>query len=153
VSLILAEKPHFISFRSPNLYSEGVAWDPSTQHFLVESLCNSTIAAMSNVGVIETLILDSSLPENVTVLGLAVDSTNHCLLTVIHTADPLPHFDALAAYDLRSGNRLFLSLLPSNDAAADTHQTANDITVDFKDNAYVTNLVENYIWKVNANGY
>jgi hypothetical protein len=105
---------------------------------------------VSDVGIIKTLISDSSLPENVTVLGLAVDFANHRLLTVIHVVDPLPHFDALDAYDLRSGNRLFLSLLPSDDAAIGTCQTVNDITVDFKGNAYVNNSAGNYIWKVNA---
>ena len=152
VSLILARKPHSINFRSPNLYPEGLAWDPSAQHFLVGSIRNRTIAAVSDAGVVETLISDSSLPENVTVLGLAVDSANHRLLAVIHAADPLPHFDALAAYDLRSGNRLFLSLLPSDDDADATRQIANDVTVDFKGNAYVTNSAGNYIWKVNADG-
>jgi hypothetical protein len=120
MSLILARKLHSISFRFPNLYLEGLAWDPYAQHFLVGSLRNRTIAAVSDVGVVETLITDSSLPKNVTVLGLAVDSANHRLLAVIHAADPLPHFDALVAYDLHSGNRLFLSLLPSDDVAVGT---------------------------------
>jgi hypothetical protein len=75
---------------------------------------------VSDVGVVETFISNSSLPENVIVLGLAMDSANHRLLTVIHTADPLPHYNALSAYDLRSGNRLFLSLLPSDNAATST---------------------------------
>lgn len=152
VSLILASKPHVINFRSPNLYPEGLAWDPSAQHFLVGSLRNRTIAAVSDAGVVETLISDSSLPENVSVLGLAVDSVNHRLLAVIHAADPLPPFDALAAYDLRSGNRIFLSLLPYDDATDGTRHTANDVAVDFKGNAYVTNSGRNYIWKVNADG-
>jgi hypothetical protein len=110
--------------RSLNLYSEGLPWDFSTQHFLVVSLRNRTIAAVSDVGVVKTLISDSSLPENVIVLGLAMDSANHRLLTVIHAMDPLPHFDALAAYDLRSGNRLFLSLLPSDDDTIGTRQNS-----------------------------
>jgi sugar lactone lactonase YvrE len=152
VPLILAGKPHAISFRSPNLYPEGLAWDPSAQHFLAGSIRQRKVAAVSDAGVVETLISDSSLPENVSVLGLAVDSANRRLLAVIHAADPLPHFNALAAYDLRSGNRIFLSLLPSDDATASTRQIANDVTVDFRGNAYVTNAAGNYIWKVNADG-
>jgi DNA-binding beta-propeller fold protein YncE len=136
----------------PNLYPKGLALDPSAQHFLVGSLRNRTITVVSDVGVIKTLISNSSLPENVTVLGLALDSTNHSLLAIIHAADPLPHFDAFVPYDLRLGNHLFLSLLPSDDAPVGTHQTANDVTVDFKGNAYITNSAGNYIWKVNADG-
>ncbi|KAB1208195.1 hypothetical protein CJ030_MR7G012948 [Morella rubra] len=152
ISLTIASKPHVISFRSPNLYPEGLAWDPSAQHFIVGSFRDRTIAAVSDAGVVETLISDPSLPENVTVQGLAVDSVNRRLLAVINAADPLPHFNALAAYDLRSGNRLFLSLLPSDDVASGTRQISNDVAVDFKGNAYVTNSAGNYIWKVNADG-
>lgn len=151
-SLTLARKPHSISFRSPNLYPEGLAWDPSAQHFLVGSLRNRTVAAVSDAGVVDTLFSDPSLPVNVTVLGLAVDSVNHRLLAVIRAMDPLPHFNALAAYDLRSRKRLFLSLLPSDEGTAGTRQGANDVAVDFRGNAYVTNSIGNYIWKVNIAG-
>ena len=91
-----------------------------------------------------SLISDPSLPENVTVSGLAVDSLNKRLLAVIHARQPLPSFNALAAYDLRSGQRLFLSLLSDNDAAAIAHGVA----VNYKGNAFVTNSVGNCIWKI-----
>ncbi|XP_061375418.1 uncharacterized protein LOC133317571 [Gastrolobium bilobum] len=145
---VLAGNNHVINFRSPNLYPEGLAWDPTGQHFLVGSLRRRTISAVSDAGVVETLISDPSLPENVTVLGLAVDSRNNRVLAVLHAMKPLPPFNALAAYDLRSGHRLFLSLLPSSDDDA----IANDVAVDFKGNAYVTNSFNNYIWKVNDRG-
>lgn len=152
VGVALATRPHVINFRSRNLYPEGLAWDPSAQHFLVGSLHHRTIAAVSDAGVVDTLISDVSLPENVTVLGLAVDSVNRRLLAAIQAMEPLPHFSALAAYDLRSGNRLFLSLLPTDDATAGTRQIANAVAVDFRGNAYVTNSAGNYIWKVKPDG-
>uniref|UniRef100_A0A2N9FNI9 SMP-30/Gluconolactonase/LRE-like region domain-containing protein n=1 Tax=Fagus sylvatica TaxID=28930 RepID=A0A2N9FNI9_FAGSY len=129
VSLTLAKKPHLITFRSPNLYPEGIAWDPSAQHFLVGSINNRTIKSVSDAGVVETLISDDDLPENVTVLGLSVDSVNNRLLAVINAVEPLPEFNALAAYDLRERR-----------------------PVDFKGNAYVTNAAGNFIWKVNEKG-
>ncbi|XP_004498321.1 uncharacterized protein [Cicer arietinum] len=144
---VIAGDPHFISFRSPNLYPEGLAWDPTKQHFLTGSFHHRTISSISDAGVVQTLISDSSLPENVTVLGLAVDSRNNRVLAAIHAVQPLPPFNALAAYDLKSGQRLFLSLLPS-----DEHAIANDVAVDFNGNAYVTNSIGNFIWKVNAKG-
>lgn len=63
-------------------------------------------------------------------------------------------YDALAAYDLRSRERLFLAPL-HGDADLDSslsRQIANDVTVDFAGNAYVTNAAANFIWKVNAKG-
>ncbi|KAG4991303.1 hypothetical protein AAZX31_09G109800 [Glycine max] len=151
ISTVLASNHHVINFRSPNLFPEGLAWDPTAQHFLVGSLRHRTISAVSDAGVVETLISDPSLPENVTFLGLAVDSRNNRVLVAIHATEPLPPFNALAAYDLRSRRRLFLSPLPSA-AGDDKRATANDVAADFNGNAYVTNSVGNYIWKVNLNG-
>lgn len=149
-----ASKPHIISFRSPNLYPEGVTWDPIDQHFIVGSLRQRTINSVSDAGVIDTLISDLSLPENVTFLGLAVDNQNRRLLAVVHAMEPFPPFNALAAYDLRSRKRIFLAPL-LEDAELDSslsRQIANDVTVDFDGNAYVTNAAANFIWKVNAKG-
>ncbi|KAL1338592.1 hypothetical protein HN51_033213 [Arachis hypogaea] len=155
ISTSLAGNSHVITFRSPNLFPEGLAWDSKGQHFLVGSLRHRTISAVSDAGVVETLISDPSLPENVTVLGLSVDSRNNRVLAVLHALKPLPPFNALAAYDLRSGQRLFLSLLSSADngeSDGSDDAIANDVTVDFKGNAYVTNSAGNFIWKVNDKG-
>ncbi|KAI5403387.1 hypothetical protein KIW84_050818 [Lathyrus oleraceus] len=142
-----AENSHVINFQSPNLNPESLAWDPLKQHFLVGSLCHRTISSISDAGIIETLIFDTSLPENVTVVGITVDSRNNRVLAVIHAVKPLPTFNALAAYGLKSGNRLFLSPLPTDEEALE-----NDIVVDYNGNAYVTNSIGNYIWKVNVKG-
>ncbi|KAI5381624.1 hypothetical protein KIW84_UN0580 [Lathyrus oleraceus] len=143
----LAENSHVTNFQSPNLYPESLAWDPLKQHFLVGSLRHRTISSISDAGIIETLISDTSLPENVTVVGITVDTRNNRVLAVIHAVKPLPPFNALAAYDLKSGNRLFLSPLPTDEEAL-----ANDVDVDYNGNAYVTNSIGNYIWKVNVKG-
>ncbi|KAF3432199.1 hypothetical protein FNV43_RR26938 [Rhamnella rubrinervis] len=147
-----ARKPHVIDFRSPNLYPEGITWDPSAQHFIVGSIRHRTLVSVSDAGIAETLISDPTLPENVTFLGLAVDSVNNRLLAAVQAMEPEPHFSALAAYDLRSRNRVFLSLLPSSDGDSGTRQIANAVAVDFKGNAFVTNSAGNYIWKVNDKG-
>ncbi|ESW08770.1 hypothetical protein PHAVU_009G073100 [Phaseolus vulgaris] len=152
ISTIIASSPHVINFRSPNLFPEGLAWDPTAQHFLVGSLRHRTISAISDAGVVETLVSDPSLPENVSILGLAVDSRNNRVLAALHALAPLPPFNALAAYDLRSGRRLFLSALPSAVEGDEERAIANDVAADFKGNAYVTNSVGNYIWKVNEKG-
>ncbi|CAK7343478.1 unnamed protein product [Dovyalis caffra] len=153
----LAKAPHVISFRSPNLYPEGLAYDTSAEHFVVGSLHHRALHSVSDAGVVETIVSDHSLPPNTSILGLAVDKLNNRLLAAIHSFEPLPPFNALAAYDLRSGQRLFLSLLPSTPSDDGSRRPiANDVTVDFKGNAYVTNSLGypegNFIWKVNSEG-
>ncbi|CAK7356354.1 unnamed protein product [Dovyalis caffra] len=152
----IAKNPHVIHFRSLNLYPEGLAYDPSTQNFIVSSLYHSTLHSVSEAGVIETLISDPSLPPNITFLGLAVDKLNNRLLAAINSASSLSPFNALAAYDLSSRQRVFLSLLPSTPSDDNRRPVANAVTVDFKGNAYVTNSLGypegNFIWKVNPEG-
>ncbi|XP_061367019.1 uncharacterized protein LOC133310140 [Gastrolobium bilobum] len=150
-SPILARNAHVINFRSPNLYPESLAWDPHAQHFLLGSLRQRIIAAVSDAGVVETFISDTDLPADASFLGLAVDSPRNRLLAVVHAHHPLPPFNALAAYDLRSRRRLFLSPLTS-DGDDDAPSAANDVAVDNSGNTFVTNSAGNFIWKVTADG-
>lgn len=149
-----AGTPHVINFRSLNLYPEGLTWDPSAQHFIVGSQHHRTIHSVSDAAVVETLISDPTLPQNATILGLAIDSIHNRLLALVHSAAPLPPFNALAAYDLRSRRRVFLSLLDDETPGVITikRHVANDVAVDFNGNAYVTNSAGNFIWKVDKDG-
>lgn len=150
----LARTPHVVNFRSLNLYPEGLTWDPSAQHFIVGSQHHRTIHSVSDAAVVETLISDPTLPQNATILGLAIDSIHNRLLALVHSAAPLPPFNALAAYDLRSRRRVFLSLLDDETPGVITikRHVANDVAVDFNGNAYVTNSAGNFIWKVDKDG-
>ncbi|GAB2293782.1 hypothetical protein Dimus_027996 [Dionaea muscipula] len=148
-----AGDPHVIKFRSPNLYPEGLAWDPSAQHFIVGSLRDRAFYSVSDAAVVYHLLTDPSLPPNTTILGIAVDYQSRRLLAAVHSLEPLPPFNALAAYDLRSLRRLFLSPLPSDPSAASaSRDIAKGVAFDFDGNAYVTNAGNNFIWKVNFDG-
>ncbi|XP_044472351.1 uncharacterized protein LOC123200985 [Mangifera indica] len=149
-----AAKHHVINFRSPNLYPEGLTWDPYGEHFVVGSLHHRSIHSVSDAGVIQTLISDTSLPPNAFILGLAIDSINKRLLAVVHSFGPLSSFNALVAYDLKTLRRVFVSLLDDvlPDGDFGTNNRANDVAVDFQGNAYVTNSLANFIWKVDKDG-
>ncbi|XP_059655406.1 uncharacterized protein LOC132302530 [Cornus florida] len=150
----LARTSHAIHFRSPNLYPEGLAWDPAAQHFVAGSLSHRIIVSVSDAAVVDTLIHDPTLPPHSTILGLTVDSINRRLLAVIHATRPHPVFNALAAYDLRTRTRIFLAPLddPTNATTTTDRPIANDVAVDFSGNAFVTNAADNYIWKVSPDG-
>ncbi|XP_074317572.1 uncharacterized protein LOC141653641 [Silene latifolia] len=141
---------HIIKFRSPGLYSEGVAYDPASEHFIVASLKQGTFHSVSDAGVIETLTLTSSainLPPNPMILGLVVDHRNNRLLATVNTATS-PY---LAAFSLHrtSISPIFLSPLPTSSPST---AVANDVALDPYGNAYVTNSGENVIYKVTLNG-
>ncbi|KAK3009308.1 hypothetical protein RJ639_013744 [Escallonia herrerae] len=147
-----ASKPHVINFRSPNLYPESLTWDSSAQHFVVGSLRHRTVLSVSDAAVVDTLISDPLLPPNSSLLGLALDQPRRRLLAAVHSPpSPYSSSSALAAYDLPSRRRLFLTPL-HEPSATDSSAGANDVAVDFSGNAYVTNSAGNLIWKVNLDG-
>ncbi|KAK4373346.1 hypothetical protein RND71_008730 [Anisodus tanguticus] len=166
VSLIVtsaAKSGHVINFRSPTLYPESLTFDPKYHNFIVGGTRHQKLLSVSISGFTETLISGTDLPENSSFLGLAVDRRNNRLLACIHriptAAFPSP-FNALAAYDLQSRRRIFLTpLLDNDDQNPITTVTeiirpavANDVTVDFSGNAYITNSDGDFIWKVNVDG-
>ncbi|KAF2913796.1 uncharacterized protein [Oryza sativa Japonica Group] len=81
-------------------------------------------------------------------LGLTVDAPRGRLLIVY--ADRMPRFrySAVAAYELASWRRLFLTRL---DGPGDS-TLADDVAVDDEGNAYVTDAKGNKIWKVSPDG-
>ncbi|GFZ15908.1 NHL domain-containing protein [Actinidia rufa] len=90
-------------------------------------------------------------------LRVTVDNYRRRLLAAVNSIPPLPAFAALAAYDLRSPDRRRLFLTPLRDPAAESapdkdRPVANDVTVDFSGNAFVTNSAGNFIWKVTPDG-
>ncbi|XP_068639071.1 uncharacterized protein [Aristolochia californica] len=144
-----ARKNHVINFRSLNLFPESAAWDPSAQHFVVGSVWFHSLHSVSDAGVVETLVSDSDLPANVSILGVAVDSVRSRVLAVVIAGRRFPPFDALAAYDLRSRRRIFLSPLSHDES----HRlVANGIALDPAGNAFVTSSMGNFIWKVDVDG-
>lgn len=154
VNLASARNPHVINFRSQNLFPESVVWDPKAQHFIVGSLRHPILQSVSDAGVVETLVADDSLPSNSFFVGLSLDRYVNRILAVVHRrpTDTSPAFNALAAYDLTSRRRLFLSVLTSDETGPTSSDVANDVAVDFNGNAYVTNSFADIIWKVSPQG-
>ncbi|XP_060185449.1 uncharacterized protein LOC132614911 [Lycium barbarum] len=167
VSLILvsaAKIGHVITFRSPSLYPESFTWNPNSHNFISGGTRHQELLSISShTGLTETLISDTDLPSNSSFLGLAIDRRNNRLLACIHriptAAFPSP-FNALAAYDLHTHRRIFLTPLLDNEdqnPIATVTETirpaaANDVAVDFSGNAYITNSDGDFIWKVNVEG-
>lgn len=93
------------------------------------------------------MVKDADLTGNAS-LGISVDRPRNRLLVAV--ADVFGNrFSALAAYDLDTWNRLFLTQL---NGPSDEKAFADDVAVDAEGNAYVTDAKATKIWKVSVNG-
>ncbi|PIN02797.1 hypothetical protein CDL12_24687 [Handroanthus impetiginosus] len=140
-------KRHVIDIRWPNLYPESFTWDPKSDHFIAGSLRRPQLISVSDAGVVSALLSDDSLPSNSSFVGISLDPRLHRLLVVVRGFSP--PFSALVSYDLPTFRQLFLTplddLLPSAIGA-------NDVAVDYSGNAYVTDSVNDVIFKVTEQG-
>lgn len=149
-SAAAGRRPHVINFRSENLFPESFTWDPESQHFIAGSVRHPKLVSVSDAGVSETLIADDSLPPNSSIRGVALDRVHRRVLAVVHrplSAGSAEPFNALAAYDLVSLRRLFLTPL-----IEEVFSVASSVAADFSGNAFVTDSGRDLIWKVNIDG-
>lgn len=141
-----------IVIAAPGIRPEGVAYDAVGGRFLFGSLSEGTIRQMMDDGTVTPFIED---PELISTTGVHVDEVGNRLL-VPNTdaavfADPAAVGSAgLAAYDLTSGERIFMVDLAA--VGSTGRNFANDVTVDGEGNAYVTNSFSPIIYKVDPEG-
>lgn len=145
---------HVYHYHSTGWLREGGKWDDLNRRFLV-SFMEGGVGQIrvpddhSSGTILEEVrvITDVDLKGNAS-LGILVDPARNRLLVAI--ADVFGNrYGALAAYDLTTWDRLFLTQLSGPE---DGKTFADDVTVDSEGNAYVTDAKENKIWKVGANG-
>jgi len=146
----LAAKPKTppapINFTAPMLFPEGVVYNPFNDRFLVSSIAQGTIGAVTPDGVYSPFIQDAALASTA---GMEIDKARKRLLVTSSTVQG--SLAQLAIYDLNTKNRLFLIDLVAlaNDGAP---HLANDVALDQHGNAYVTDSYAGNIYKVDHNG-
>lgn len=151
---------HVIRFRTSQEFSpSSLVWDGYAQHFLVGSLSHPTVSSVSDAGVFETLIHDSTLLPGASIPSISIDHLRRRLLAVVRDSSSPP---CLASYDLDSRRRLFLSRLPAPSIDDDSSSESSDpsiphvpssVTVDLGTGAaFVTSESSCLIWKVDVKG-
>ncbi|CAH9081484.1 unnamed protein product [Cuscuta europaea] len=151
-----AGKPstHTIQYRSTGWLRECAKWDEEGRRFIVTFFGGGVgqIAVPLDDGdssvLLETpVVKDADLYGNAS-LGLAIDRHRNRLLVAV--SDVFGNrYSALAAYDLSTWNRLFVTQLGGPESEK---SFADDVAVDGEGNAYVTDTRGNKIWKVGADG-
>ncbi|PIA61100.1 hypothetical protein AQUCO_00300547v1 [Aquilegia coerulea] len=141
-------------YHSHGLMRESIKWDDLNRRFLVSYLEGGVgqilVPEDYTPGTVleeETVIKENELAGNGS-LGVVIDQLRNRVLVV--NADVLGNlYSALAAYDLNTWNRLFLTQLSGS---GDGKALADDVAVDPEGNAYVTDGKSSKIWKVGVNG-
>lgn len=138
--------PAPIEFFAPFVFPEGMVYDAKGERFLVSSIAQGTIGAVTHDGTYSPFIVDGALVSSA---GMEIDKTGKRLLVTNARVDG--SLAQLAAYDLTTKARLFLVNLAAvaNDGAP---HLANDVAVDQHGNAYVTDSYAGNIYKVDPSG-
>ncbi|KAG5395480.1 hypothetical protein IGI04_017294 [Brassica rapa subsp. trilocularis] len=145
---------HVFSYQSSGFFRECAKWDDAGRRFLVSFMDGGGIGEVvpSDDGDIDalrevTLVKDADLAGNAS-LGIVIDRDRNRLLVAV--ADLLGNrYSALAAYDMSTWRRVFLAELSSQ---SKEKSFADDVAVDARGNAYVTDAKGSKIWKVDVNG-
>lgn len=131
-----------IEINEPALFPEGIDYDKQGKRFLVSSITRGDIGQVID-GEYSVWV---SNPNFVSTIGIHVDqSTKRVLITNSNIDGSLA---ALAAYDL-SGEIIFYTELHT---LSEGGHFVNDVTVDNKGNAYVTDSYAGILYKVTPDG-
>lgn len=156
ISLELATPAtHVYHYHSNGWFRECAKWDHLNRRFLV-SFIDGGIGQIpvpedhQPGAILEEVPLvkhHADLAKNAS-LGFVIDRPRNRLL--VATADVMGNrYSALAAYDLSTWDRLFLTQLSG---PSDAKAFADDVAVDSEGNAYVTDCTGSLIWKVGVDG-
>ncbi|WP_185446560.1 SMP-30/gluconolactonase/LRE family protein [Kribbella qitaiheensis] len=150
--------PGTISGQTADRYPEGVTWDPSRQAFLVGSIATGRVDVVDRHGRSKQLV---GAAPGISTFGLHVDvARNRFLVTYADIGSGERSSDAtagkqsgVAIYNLRTGHlehRVDLNT-PALNPAGGKHG-ANDLAVDGRGNAYVTDPAGDAIYRITPGG-
>lgn len=149
------DMPGKITFERNNLYPEGIAWQKNTGAFLVSSLRQGEIGAVTPDGRYQKIVSD---PELLSVIGIKYDGRQNRILacnshpgaSAVPTAKAPGSVSQLMVFDAKSGQRI-----AAHDLAAlrpGVPHFCNDMTTDTEGNIYVTDSFVPIIYRVSPEG-
>ncbi|GAQ86410.1 hypothetical protein KFL_002870140 [Klebsormidium nitens] len=147
--------PERITYTAPQQFPESIDWDAKHQRFLVGSVLRGNVMGVYQDGTAKELVKDMEY-KGCGTLGITVDAPRNRVVVTIKSNAPAPNYNAVAGYDLHSGERLFLTPLndvPCSNPPREMPVFANDSAVDPKTGEiYTTDTHRSLIWKCKADG-
>lgn len=147
--------PHEIAFERKNLYPEGIAWQQNAGAFLVSSLRQGEIGAVTPDGRYRRVVSD---PELLSVIGIKYDGRQDRILacnshpgaSAVPTAKPAGSVSQLMIFDAKTGQKK-----AAHDLAAlrpGVPHFCNDMATDTQGNIYITDSFVPLIYRVTPEG-
>jgi hypothetical protein len=153
-----AALPNVISFASPSLFPESIDIDTTTNTLIAGSISQGVLVTVSMQGEVASFINDTEVSgAGRGIIGVQVDSINRVVWTCVQDlgfAGNFAAFAGIAAYDLDTKERKFLSGLNNIDPSGDPRGvTCNDVvqTADGS-SAYITDSFGDRLFKVTSDG-
>lgn len=134
---------------------EGVEYDQTNERFLVGSLAEGTVFEIAPDGSMTPVVEDGELVSSV---GIEVDGERNRLLVCNSDSSVFqgqgPGQAKLGIYDLGTGERTLMVDLAAlvEDAPEDASFFANDVAVGADGAAYVTDTMQNLVYRVTEDG-
>ena len=138
--------PDQIRFTKQGLYPESVAFDKLNNRFLVSSISEGTIGAVTYNGIYKPFIQDTALHSTI---GLEIDEARKQVLVVI--GDLFGNVAQLGIYDLQTGSRIRIVDLAA--LRQGTIHLADDVAIDPQGNKYITDAKSPIVYKIDPNGH
>lgn len=145
--------PDVISFSKKALYPEGVDYDANGKRFLVTSLHEGTVGAVTKDGNYQVLFQDDNM---VSAIGIRIDSAHDRVLVCnsdpgasIHTKpETKGKLAGLGVFQLSTGQ--LIKYIDLGGLSEGGGHFCNDIALDSMGNAYVTDSFSPIIYKVDT---
>ncbi|MGH3432195.1 MAG: SMP-30/gluconolactonase/LRE family protein [Thermocrispum sp.] len=141
--------PQAITAQAESLHPEGVAWDPARRAFLVSSVRHGTVSVVHRDGTVTPLVDDPRMHSS---FGVHVDAARGRIVVAYGDmgldADPSTGGTGVGVFDLATGRpRHVVELDPDSG-----DHVANDVALDRRGNAYVTDTASDVIYRIAPDG-
>jgi sugar lactone lactonase YvrE len=147
--------PSQVSFKTTGLYPEGFAWDEKHERFLVSSITEGDVFAVTKDGAITRFITDDRLISST---GITVDAARNRVIVASGDVNASKRSgmssayvtNSIGIYDLDTGAaKSFVSFA---DLSPMSGHFGSEAAVDSSGNLYVTDSFAPVIYKVDASG-
>ena len=155
ITKVRAQTPR-ITFKSPLLYPEGVAFDKANKTFYLSSVKTGAIGTVDQFGNYKEFYKDKDLISS---FGMKIDAKAKRLLICL--SDPNPNYSEFSSAEtLKKMGRLIAVSLVTKKKTMDVnlaelypgHHFINDLTMDNSGNLYITDSYSPVIYKIDVQG-